>query len=215
MNRMSVLVVLICAASQNLAADEPDTGLRPITEADSVVAVYYEDWGLTSSGSPRVIVVAWPDGTVVWSENRVTGGAPYYRGRIDPRHFKAIADRLEKDGLLDDKSLNQSDFGPDSDFVTVLAKSGKKKLVMKSWHEGFEEAGAFVDDTGVRGLGDKRRVDALRKLPPDYMFFRLVWSETRGRIASLIPAECRATTGRPIKKAGDLSWKESDSSSGK
>ena len=44
------------------SAQEPKPAMRPITDAESILAVYREDWGLHSSGEPAIIFAAWPDG---------------------------------------------------------------------------------------------------------------------------------------------------------
>ena len=78
---------------------------RPITRADSVVANYAQDWGRPSDGMPRIIFVARPDGHVVWSEDRIRGGAPYLAGQISPARIAAVLERVDRDGVFHDKRL--------------------------------------------------------------------------------------------------------------
>jgi hypothetical protein len=54
----------------------------------------------------------------------------------------------------------------------------------------------------------RHRLTALQEAPRDYLFFRYVWSETRHRLADLIPAEGTPTDGKPVMEAGVLSWRE-------
>src|SRR5262249_23558051 len=70
---------------------------------DSVLAVYREDWGLASSGEPAIILVAWPDGHIIWSGDRLKGGAPYRAGHADPKRVTALLARFHKDGLFADE----------------------------------------------------------------------------------------------------------------
>jgi hypothetical protein len=80
---------------------------------------------------------------------------------------------------------------------------------MSSWHDLMEESDKLVaDHHGATVLDDRRRLDVLRKAPADYLFYRFVWSETRSRLADLIPAESTAIAGKPVMKAGKLSWQE-------
>jgi hypothetical protein len=191
------------------SAEEPKATVRPITEADSVLAVYRRDHGIESRGEPGLILAAWPDGHIVWSGDRLKGGAPYRAGRVDPKTVAALLGRFGKDGLFSDDSLNQAHFGPDSDFITVLIKSGKQQVKMQSWHELFEESDNLVaTEGGVSVLEGRRRLDVLRKAKPEYLYFRTVWSETRDRLRGLVPAEGAATAGQPVVKAGELSWHE-------
>ena len=179
------------------SAQEPKPAMRPITDTESVLAVYREDWGLHSGGEPAIIFAAWPDGLIVWSGDRLMGGPPYRAGHIDPKRVAALLSRFEKDGLFADKKLNDANFGPDSQFTTLFIKSGKKQVKMCSWHELMERSDKLVaDDHGAAVLDGRRRLDVLRKTPADYLFYRFVWSETRSRLADLIPGESTATDGR-------------------
>src|SRR5437764_3969488 len=63
------LMVVVCGSPDCWADEKPP--LRPITEADSVLAVYHQDWGLFSRGTPAIILAIWPDGHAVWSEDRL------------------------------------------------------------------------------------------------------------------------------------------------
>jgi hypothetical protein len=118
--------------------------VRPITNADSVMAVYRENLGDASDATPALIFAAWPDGYVVWSKDRVQGGAPYQVGKADPKKIAALLARFGTDGLFADNKLNQAHFGPDSAFITVLIKSGKSQVKMRSWHELFEASDKLV-----------------------------------------------------------------------
>jgi|SRR5580704_8875344 hypothetical protein len=199
------VIVLIAAFTR---ADEPKRLVRPITEAQSVIAVYREDWGLGSNGQPAIIFAAWPDGHLVWSDDRIKGGPPYHSAQIEPQRFAKLIARFENDGLFADGKLNDAQWGPDSAFITVLIKSGKRKVDMSSWHELFEAHGGLITSAGVL-LSEKRpRLEVLRKEPADYLFYRMVWSETRTSIAAMIPSAGQPTTGSPLKRAGVLSWQE-------
>lgn len=185
-----------------------ESATRPITEAESVVAVYSHCGGRSVDG-PAVMFVAWPDGCVIWSEDKQKGGAPYRTGKTDPKKITALLANFDDDGLFGNKKLNRAYFGPDSSFVTVLVKSGKRQLKMESWHELYENDGKGVaTDRGAGGLQGRRRLDVLSEEPSDYLFFRFVWSETRGKLAGLIPIESTKTNGKPVMDAGELSWLE-------
>jgi hypothetical protein len=202
---ISGFVALIAASARG---GEPNQTIRPITEAHAVIAVYREDWGLASTGRPAIIFAAWPDGQIVWSDDRIQGGPPYRSAQSDPQRFAKLIARFEKDGLFADEKLNQANFGPDSQFITVLIKSAKKQVKMMSWHELFEADGGLVTSYGAVGSGNGSRLGVLRKEPPDYLFYRMVWSETRTSIATMIPTAGRPTSGSPLMKAGELSWEE-------
>jgi hypothetical protein len=208
MQRLGIFTLLVLCTSAGAAGESKDK-VRPVSEAESVLAVYREDHGLFSGGRLAVILIAWPDGHIVWSRDRVKGGAPYRAGRVEPKRVAGLLARFEKDGLFGDAKLNQAHFGPDSPFTTVFIKSRRKHVNMRSWHELFEVSDDLVvDDAGVGALEGRRRLDVLRKTSADYLFFRFVWSETRSRLRDLLPDESETSTGRPVMKGGVLSWRE-------
>jgi hypothetical protein len=146
---ISGFLALIAASGRG---GEPNQTIRPITEAQAVIAVYREDWGLASAGQPAIIFAAWPDGHIVWSDDRIQGGPPYRSGQSDPRKFAKLLARFESDGLFANEKLNQANFGPDSQFITVLIKSTKKQVKMMSWHELIEADGGLVTSLGAIGI---------------------------------------------------------------
>jgi len=202
--------VFVCLLPLMIGAGKEQPRPRPIERAETVLAIYPEDWGLASAKPVSAIVLAiWPDGHIVWSKDRLHGGAPYFTGRIDPEDVSALLSRFEHDGLFADKKLNWAHFGPDSDFTTLLVKSGKKQLKMQSWHELYEDGGkAIVGHHGARGLDGRRRLEALRDEPAEYLHYRFVWSETRGRLIDLIPNDGKPISGRPVVDRGGVSWQQ-------
>lgn len=204
-----VSVIIFVSGSMSGRCDDLPS-LRPITNAEAVIAVCYEDWGLHSKGVPAVILAIWPDGHVVWSKDRLRGGAPYFSSQIDREKVSALLARFDEDGLFANKELNRVHFGPDSECVSIFVKFGRKQLKMQSWHELVEAAGeAIADSHGAGGLNGRRRLDVLRTQPADYLFYRFVWTETRGTLNELIPNESTDVSGECVMKQGILSWKES------
>ena len=174
------------------------------------MAVYWEHVGLGSDGQKSLIFVAWPDGRVVWSGDRLRGGPPYREGQADPKRVTALLGRFEKDGLFDDPKLKHLNVGIDAPSITIFVKSGKRQVEMASWHELKEESGNVVDDgRGLKEVRGGSRFGALREAPRDFLFYRFVWSETRGRLADLTPPESAPTDGQPVTGRGFvLTWHE-------
>jgi hypothetical protein len=200
---LSLTYLTTLAACEEIAA-------RPIEKADSVLAIYPEDWRLGArTRVPALILAAWPDGHIVWSKDHQKGGPPYFSGRVDPVDVASVLSRLEHDGIFADKDLNVPNVGPDSRFTTLLIRSGKKELRMQSWHEPFEAGGETVAGRhGVSGLGGQLRLEALRKEPAEYLYYRFVWSETRGKLIDLIPNEGKRLSGNIIPTKRGVSWVE-------
>jgi hypothetical protein len=184
--------------------------VRPIEQADSVLAIYPEDWDLGARVRvSNLIFAVWSDGHVVWSKDRRKGGAPYFTSRVDPENVSFLLSRLEHDGVFADSALNNDYVGLDSRFTTLLIRSGKKELRMQSWHENVEFEGKSVAGRdGVHALNGQRRLAALKKEPADYLYYRLVWSETRGRLIDLIPNDGKRVSGRVVVTERGLAWRE-------
>src|SRR6266446_2223171 len=138
------------------SSDDVKPAIKPVTNADTIIAVYTEDWGLASSGEPKLVLAIWADGHTVWSEDRVHGGAPYRSGQIDRKKLSSLLGRFEREGVFTDKKLSRVNRGPDWRFTAILLKSGKKRLKMQSWHELFEATGKLMaTDHGLEMLGDR------------------------------------------------------------
>lgn len=207
LNPCYAFTVFLLVACQVSGAE---TVSRPITDSDGVLAVYTQDWGLHSSSlQPRLILAAWNDGYVVWSEDRLQGGAPYHAGRVDPKRLESTLSNLERDGLFAEKSLAKSIFGPDSRFTTILIRSGKKKIEMRSWHELYESQGKVVAVAhGLTGLEGQSLFEALKGQPSDYLLFRLVWTDIRARAAEFVPSGGKPVNGEAVMEYGSVSWRE-------
>jgi hypothetical protein len=208
---MSVTMPLGLLAGVVLTASP--VGPRPITQADDVVAIYAEDRELTSDGIPKLILVAWADGHVVWSEDRIQGGAPYLAGQVSPARVSAVLERVDDDGVFGDKRLAQPCFGPDSRFTTILFRKATRQIKMDSWHELAETGGGVVAKScGLVPLSsNERRLDVLRKEPAEYLYYRAVWGELRALASSLIPSVSHPTTGEVVGEAGVMEWREDPS----
>jgi hypothetical protein len=191
------------------AADE-EPAPRKISAAESVLAIYPEDWGLSSrTRFPAIILAIWPDGHIVWSKDRIKGGAPYYSGRVDREQVAGLLLRFERDGLFSDKKLNNPNFGEDSHFTTLFIKSGKRQVEMSSWHEVVEANGKIVATShGATPLEGRHRLEVIRNEPADYLHFRFVWAESRGKMIDLIPVDGKPIGGSPIVKDRALLWQE-------
>jgi hypothetical protein len=207
--RLLLIGSLLLALGQVVPGRAPLRAAQPITGADTVLAVYTEDWRLGSSGGPRLVLALWGDGRALWSEDRLRGGAPYRAGRINPKRLTALLSRLERDGFFADEELSRSHFGPDSQFTTILVRSGKKQLKMSSWHELAEAGGTVVaTGAGLVPLDGRSRLAALARESAEYLHYRLAWSELRESASSLVPGESRRVEGKLRLKAGNLSWEE-------
>lgn len=197
------------AALAAARAASPSAGVRPISTADAVVAVYQYDRGQMRAIEPRLILVAWPDGQVVLSENAEHGGPPYRKGTIPPARVHALLARLEREGWFKEASLGRSCVGPEGDTTTLLVRKGRLQLHMESWHERAEAGGRLVSRScGLTALDGRARLDLVRQEKAEDLYYRLAWAELRGFILALAPVESRPATGQMAAEAGVLSWRD-------
>ena len=57
---------------------------KSITDVESVVAIYTNNWRLDASSWPQLVVCVWGDGSIVWSDDDVNGGPPYFTSQVKP-----------------------------------------------------------------------------------------------------------------------------------
>ena len=162
-------------------------GVRPLTEAKSVFAVYTQDWGLMSDGGVQLILALWDDGTIVWSDDQTRGGPPYRRGRLEGRSLTELLACLERDGRFDDRNLLQSRAAIDSKFTTILARWKGRELQMQ--------------------LGPEME-SAPDGLEPKHQRFLRVWKDVRTRANRLLPAEGVVVEGELVAERGVFTWRE-------
>ena len=147
---------------------------KAITDAETVFAIYANDWGLGASGGPQLIVSVWGDGSIVWSNDRINGRSPYFRSQLDPKDVSAALKRLVDIGAFDVPRLRQANFGPDSQFTTIFIRTDGKELKMDSWHELYESNGKVVaSDHGLTGLDGKKLLPVLVEQSADYLHYRM------------------------------------------
>ncbi|MBN2024110.1 MAG: hypothetical protein JW809_15105 [Pirellulales bacterium] len=187
--------------------------VRPITDAETVLAVYGEYWVLASTIGPSLILAIWPDGHAVWSEDPIAGGAPYRSGHIPPDRVKKLLARVEADGYFDNRALTRPYSGTHMTFTTILIRSGKRQLKMSSLHEVSESE--YVDNTvvtqrGIQRLDGRRRLNVLAGESSDYLFYRMAWAELRAWLSSALPTASGPADGELLMEAGRLSWRERD-----
>lgn len=136
-----------------------------------------------------LIFAAWPNGRVVWSDDRLRGGAPYSEGSVEPRLIQDVLSQFESDGVFEKNQVQLTHLGPDLPFTTIVVKKGNSEVSLESSHDVLEATGKFVcTDVGDIPLNGQRRLDVLRKSSADYLSFRLLWSDAQLRFERLIAA---------------------------
>jgi hypothetical protein len=181
---------------------------RPITQADTVLAVWYEDVGRCWH-IPKLILAAWPDGHVVWSRNRVEGGPPYYMSDVEPQTIAAALTRFKEDGIFACRNLRRSR-GPsaDSPSQVLLLRFGLYRLKMETVHELYAGAPMVTLDQTPAILTRGTPVEALERESASALHFRLIWCELRRSLDDLIPASGELIDGELVMEGDRRFWRE-------
>ena len=205
----ALLCLVFVALAHSAFAAEPAETIRPITDADSILAIYTQGLGLASNGrSPqRLVFAAWPDGRVIWSEDQIQGGSPYRTATIHPAQLEKALVTINRDGFFGDPALAQPKFGPDAQTTVIYARTKRGELKMQSWHELYELDGKVVaTDAGLTPLVGHSRPDILRGATLEYLYYRVAWADIRHLASALMPAESKPTKGHLDIREGKAIW---------
>jgi len=148
-----------------------------------IVAVY------SYSGSRfrevKIIHLVWADGTVIFSQDNLWGGSPYFKAKVSKPNiasfFKSLAER--------DLSWEWYNI-PDGEFQAIVITIDGKKHKMVSCHELFGSYGDTIcTDHGVEPLGDRSIKEVRSQQSPEYQKFRADWDFLRKELMTLVPKE--------------------------
>ena len=202
-----LVVYLLLGAQSGEGVDSIESAnVRPITDAETIFAIYVEDWRFNSDGT-KLIVAIWDDGHVVWSENQTYGGGPYRYANVDQSELLALIADIDDDGYFRDTTLERANFGPDSRFATILVSSKDHKLKMQSFHELLDHSS--LEKTA---MSDKSRtffetkLGKLSQSNADELYYRLAWAELRLRFWKVIPEDSKSEHGQVVVRDGKLFW---------
>ncbi len=151
-----------------------------------------------------IAVAAWSDGTIVWCDDRLGGGRPLHRAKIDAERVIALTrdvmQRMARVPLLDRYNV-----GPDSFYTSLVAYQGDRCLELASWHERYERSPQLVAmDVGLRPVDSRGREAMLATCKPSYLEFRKIWSDARASIETLIPPNGDPCDGADLR----FEWRE-------
>ena len=140
-----------------------------------------------------VIMVAFLDGRVIWSADRILGGAPYYIADVGEGKVRELLPLLSESVDFDDPALTQPYYPPDGYSTRLsLCASRADSLQMRSRHEVTESEtpDVLVDELG-RGIPllGRSQEEVLSQGPESYRRFRKTWSRWQDLFFGLIPPE--------------------------
>lgn len=137
---------------------------------------------------PRILMVAWPDGRVVWSADQQKGGPPFREASVNPSSIQATLTKFENAGVFQKDRFRHSWFGPDSTYHSIWLSYGGKHTRVETWHERFEtNPNLVVVNGGVTSLDGRKRSDVIASDTKEFQKFRKLWSDLRNEVTALTP----------------------------
>lgn len=187
-----VLMLVSCTTRQSLA--------EPVTKATPSVALTIEGGGMNADWKsyPRILMVAWPDGRVVWSVDQKKGGPPSREASVNPTAIQATLTKFEKAGVFQKDSFRHSWSGPDSTYHSIWLCHEDKHTRVETWHELFEaNPNLVVVNGGVTSLDGRKRADVIASDTKEFQEFRKLWCDLRSELTDLIPKKGTLLDGPP------------------
>lgn len=180
---IAIILLLATCGFADAATTEPATRAAP----QPVAAIWYErSHPKTGETDARTLIVGvWSDGTVVWSDDRATGGKPYRVGRVDPRRIERLLSDLKPAGFFREKRT--VNFGPDASYTVLAAQHGEDRQWIGSWHEPAREGGKSV--VTERGIVSVQPGEKPPEPSPEYQQFLKTWSDARRLVEGVVPAQ--------------------------
>ena len=154
------------------------------------VAVWFESPSITGMLEPPLIVALWNDGNMMWSENSIYGGAPYFHGKTSVDIGRLLG-AFQNKGYFSEKYARHN-VGPDSSCTAMFVSAGTNSLLTRSWHEIAEQrSNTVARSTGLTSLDGRNRDEVLKNDNPEYQQYRAMWADIRAQINNALPEEKR------------------------
>jgi hypothetical protein len=137
------------------------------------------------------VLVAWPDGVLVWSDDLRCGGPPYHIAQLEPAAMVRSVDDMTREG----RWVGERQLGPDGRWTHIVVRVGTDTVIdVGSWHEVHEaNPQLVVTATGIEALAGRQRDDLLAQQPDEHRSFRRRWELVKERALALVPS-----SGRPL-----------------
>lgn len=149
-----------------------------------IFLIYY-DPGLSVFGEHALngIFALYQSGDIIWSEDIVFGGPPYYCGKIEKAQIDEIIFKVIQLGVLDMSS--SFNYPPDAGYVCMkVCIPQRLPLELRSWHE----LQAVSCQTSKGSIPDELYGDSKVRLPCDSETeFYITWRQLKSELLGAIP----------------------------
>lgn len=161
------------------------------------IAIFNDSYGHNVDRSdPRTVIIAiWADGLIVWSEDKISGGHPYFYNNLLENDVNVLSSKLVEAGIHKDIYTSRS--GPDADYTKISMLYKDHNITWESWHDLFENNPNLVaTNHGIESLEGRSREEVLSSQPEEYQDFRKTWDKLKTVIYQSIPE-----TGQPFDES--------------
>jgi hypothetical protein len=135
-----------------------------------------------------VIIALWPDGKIVWSQDRQNGGQPYFIHTLVKESIPQLFENLDSLGLFTNTLRGNKDLIIEGDSTVLAVFDGSKRVSMESYHEIYEtNPNLIATDWGLQALEGQTREEVWAEQPDHYKRFRKIWTDVRLEAEKLIP----------------------------
>lgn len=150
------------------------------------ISITYVNMDRAAGETQRLIMAAWSDGTLVWSEDEQEGGPPFMLATVAADAVAlAITEVADKCELLGEDVRNAGVHFP---FQVIHVRTANRSYDLESWHELAERTpNVIATDEGLGWYTAQSRIAVLRATPLTYRLFRTVWDFVRLRTRALVP----------------------------
>ena len=88
----------------------------------------------------RMIIVLWPDGQILWSDNLVEGGPPYSMGKVKKEAVDELLRKIKSYGAFNPMLFGRHVFlYCDCSFCRIVATNGSDAMELSSVHELYSD----------------------------------------------------------------------------
>ncbi len=202
MTRLVFVIILLA----NPFSYQPASADRPLTGSDNFASIYE----VGDDEKYPLSIAIWKNGDIVWSQSDSGFGEPYYQSTVDKRRLAYLVKKIEKEGALQATRLSKRHEGFHIPATHFHLSAGKLSGLLVSWHEQIErplDGISVATNVGAEIHKQQSKYSVLNKAPSSYVFFRLVWAESRYRVQTLVPLNGTRTQGKVVYRDGEYYWR--------
>jgi hypothetical protein len=190
---IAVAMVSGCApAASKSNAFEANIPLHPITAEPATISFHFERGMSASSQEPEpedlpLVAAIWPDGQILWSADRVSGGSPYSAARVTTSEVAELVEHLRA-WIEECPAESRSYRIPDAAHQELTLLEGDRLSGLASCIDLFEiQPNLVATDHGIEGLEGRDRSTIVTAQSQAHRDLRRTWKRCVDAVLATIP----------------------------